>query len=352
MRKLEIVLVVIGSLGVVLRFRLFTGSSEIIALDLMVLSLLYTCFSFTILNNIPLREAIKKSSYEGNSTRRIVMSVAIGFALSAVIIGVSFKMLLLPGAHEMLIIGLFPLAFFVAIIILRHGLFHQAFKSYYFRMFPMIVVGLVFYLIPKATLKKGLDSSYSKASIQSKVDPEYYRKIEGVNFMVVSEKDTLSHFYYRGHKKYEIVGVEDSLPFLSKELQPFQGKYILGVSARANHDYKYLSFKKVVNKRLDNIEDMSTNFMHEAYSLVPDYEVMVTQNYIDSLVDPIRKYETYAAVAIETRDTLLFQEVFYVFKENNMTACWTVYDNAQTREEMRLAFADAIDTITKSMKEK
>ena len=163
-------------------------------------------------------------------------------------------------------------------------------------------------------------------------------------------KDTVSHFYYEGHKKYQFLsefGLDTALndPKSSKSIG---GKFVFGVKDRLNSTNRYLIFKKTPED-VSGTDKVHLDFLADEYRIGSPYRVAVYENYIDSLDNPIRKYETYVALDRQSGDTILFQEVSFFFNKSHMVTTLIVYDNLKIREEMRIVLDDAVETIKYSI---
>lgn len=174
MKKTEKILVTITLLGVVLRFLLIPGASELITVGATVLAILYGYFSFALLNDIRLRQIFKKTSYTNLSWKRILISVLIGFSISTIVFGILFKLLILPGAYELLIIGLVGTGFLIVIIFLVPKMKNESYRKIYIRCVPIVVLGLTLYLVSTEFLIRTLyreNPSFVKAAIESIHNP-------------------------------------------------------------------------------------------------------------------------------------------------------------------------------------
>jgi hypothetical protein len=163
-------------------------------------------------------------------------------------------------------------------------------------------------------------------------------------------KDTVSHFYYAGHEKYQFVdefGLDTALtnPDSRKRIG---GKFLFGVKDRVKFINRFLIFKKTPED-VFNTDTVHVDFLTNEYRIIAPHQVVVFENYIDSLDNPIRKYETYVAIDRQSGDTILFQEVNFVINDSNMLTTLIVYDNLKMREEMRLVLDDAVKTIKSSV---
>lgn len=126
---------------------------------------------------------LKKQSYQGMSAQLIIGSFAFGYSASVVVIGVLFKILLIPGSGIMLIVGVQTIVL-VAIIA---AIFHAKRKRDYLKkVFPRLIVfgvmGTAVFFIPKSTLieiyySEEMAEAY-KASIENSNDEEAYKRLE------------------------------------------------------------------------------------------------------------------------------------------------------------------------------
>ncbi len=126
---------------------------------------------------------LMKQSYQGMSAQLIIGSFAFGYSASVVVIGVLFKILLIPGSGIMLIVGVQTIVL-VAIIA---AIFHAKRKRDYLKkVFPRLIVfgvmGTAVFFIPKSTLieiyySEEMAEAY-KASIENSNDEEAYKRLE------------------------------------------------------------------------------------------------------------------------------------------------------------------------------
>ena len=175
-------------------------------------------------------------------------------------------------------------------------------------------------------------------------------KPKGVNFLVKKDKDTVSHFYYEGHEKYQFMdefGLDTALTNPDSR-QKIGGKFLFGVKDKVKFINRFLIFKKTPED-VFNTDKVHVDFLANEYRIIDQRRVVVFENYIDSLDSPIRKYETYVAINRQSGDTILFQEVNFVMNKSDMLTTFIVYDNLKIREEMRLVLEDAVKTIKASV---
>lgn len=156
MKRAEIVLVVGLLIGTIGNLFQIPYSNEIFMIACFLLSCLYFYLGFAHFNEIPFRKIFKKSSYKEISTGCIAGSIGLGISFSIIIIGFLFKFLILPGSHEMLIIGTVFLAaqtFFGALIFFKK---HKGRSEFYIknfkRVFTILILGLISYWFPLDSL--------------------------------------------------------------------------------------------------------------------------------------------------------------------------------------------------------
>lgn len=149
MKKSELVFGLLALVALVLRFFALNGGAQLLIIALTALAVLYFYFGFALLNHIPLRKLFRKESYRSVSTMRIFGAIAAGTALSMVVVGILFKLLRWPGAHEMLLIGLMGLALVFAVAGIRYIGSRAAFyPSLFVRLALFGGVGLLLIMQP------------------------------------------------------------------------------------------------------------------------------------------------------------------------------------------------------------
>jgi len=177
----------------------------------------------------------------------------------------------------------------------------------------------------------------------------------GVNLGVRNkEGDTLSYFYYPGHKDYEFYDTNgaDSVFSNKTNLSKMPGQLVIGLKNRNGKPHMYLVFKADSTLKLGTKWDSSIPFLNDEYFLKSNYDVAVIENRADTTNNVIRKYETKAAIDKVSRDTILYQETNYFFQGNTIGGTFVVYDNQKTREEMRELGNDALQHMMQSVGQK
>ncbi|NNC85012.1 MAG: hypothetical protein HKN75_02955 [Bacteroidia bacterium] len=110
-------------------------------------------FGFLLFNGIRFRDIFKRHAYKHTNAKRVIGTIGLGFALSAIIIGVLFKLQFWTGAEFNLLIGFI----FTGIIFLIAFPFYLRNKTaFYNRIIKRILiissVGLMAYVVPTDSL--------------------------------------------------------------------------------------------------------------------------------------------------------------------------------------------------------
>ena len=119
MKKIEQFLAALAIVGLVMRLIPMSGGAEIIGISLSLLALLYYPLGFFYFNSIKLSKVFKSESYKGITFFRGFGSFLAGLLFSIIAIGSIFKLLLLPGANEMLLIGFWSTSLFLMVILFQ-----------------------------------------------------------------------------------------------------------------------------------------------------------------------------------------------------------------------------------------
>jgi hypothetical protein len=138
MKRTEIILASIAFISLILAFFWIPFAAMLLVLSFSGLSILYQWFSFALLNGIRLRNVGKKQSFSGISGRRIAISIVAGISFSIAVIGLMFKFMRWPNAHQMLLMGVIPLVVIGSISIIK---FITTKDVYYKKM--LIRIGII-----------------------------------------------------------------------------------------------------------------------------------------------------------------------------------------------------------------
>jgi hypothetical protein len=205
MKKFELIVGLGAILGVLLKILHFPGSNIMIVLTFSTLSMFYYLFSFALFNNIRLRDIFKKSSYKETNAKRIIGAIVLGFALSAILTGVLFKLLFWAGANLQLRGGLYAIGLILPIATI---FYFRNKADYYKRVFKRIAIygglGLVLYFMPSSTL---VDIYYRN----NRDYAELYKK-------VLAAPDNLELREKLKHMRLEMQGAVVVYPELNDEL--------------------------------------------------------------------------------------------------------------------------------------
>lgn len=148
MRKLEIILGFFSLAAIVLTVLSVTGGNLLTIFVLSSLSLAYMIFGFAIITGFGLRNAFKKETYENIRIWRVVGSVALGWGLGSIVIGILFKVMLWPGADQMLANGLFSGIIALPVLVVKFLQTKAAFyKINLIRLLVIAGIGAIWYFI-------------------------------------------------------------------------------------------------------------------------------------------------------------------------------------------------------------
>ncbi|WP_320018999.1 hypothetical protein [Labilibaculum manganireducens] len=119
MRKLEKIVGLLAIVSVILKFLLIPYSGISLSLSILTLAVLYYPLGFAFFNRIQLRQILKKESYNGKSTLKIIGAVGVGLALSILCIGILFKLQHYPFSLTILKAGMFLASIASLIVIVQ-----------------------------------------------------------------------------------------------------------------------------------------------------------------------------------------------------------------------------------------
>ena len=92
MKRTEKTLIIIFVIAIVLRFLHISGGGALTVFSLIPLSFIYNFLAFALFNNIRLRNIFKKASCQGISSKRMIGTIVLGFALSEIVMAICFKL--------------------------------------------------------------------------------------------------------------------------------------------------------------------------------------------------------------------------------------------------------------------
>ena len=129
MKKTELFLASLALIALVLKLAHLPGSNFILVISLSCLAMLYFYLGFALFNQIPFRKIVKKESYQGVGTWRIIGAIGAGIAFSQTLVGILFKLLHWQGALLLLQVGLISIALLAIIGFIRYAKSKAAFYS-------------------------------------------------------------------------------------------------------------------------------------------------------------------------------------------------------------------------------
>jgi hypothetical protein len=91
MKKAELLISIIGIIGIIIKVMLIPGGSILISLSFINLMVIYFFLGFALLNNIEFKNAFKKESFNNIYPLQIIGAILSGWGIGIVIMGISFK---------------------------------------------------------------------------------------------------------------------------------------------------------------------------------------------------------------------------------------------------------------------
>lgn len=178
MRIVEIILVVIFCLGAIFKINHYPGGSVLLIVSVCNLALLYGLFSFILLNGIKARHMFKKKSYEKISAFRVLGSIALGFGIWTLMLGVLFKVQMYPGAAIMMLVGFVGTLIPLSVFMLRFVISSSDFiKNNLIRLVPIVLIGSFFYSVSSDDIidyNWGAGTEYSELKKELVRNPDNY----------------------------------------------------------------------------------------------------------------------------------------------------------------------------------
>ncbi len=190
MKRIEPLLAALVVIGLLMKFFLVPGGTEIMVISLIVLACMYYPVGFFYFNSIGISKIFKRESYSGLSVFQGMGAFVGGLIFSILLVGILFKLIQLPGSRPMLITGLVAGGPFLLIIIIVKYFFSTRESSFYRNMIirSIVIVGIsgILYVTPGLVLVKIFYRShpdYIQAYEQASNNPndeELQRKAEVV----------------------------------------------------------------------------------------------------------------------------------------------------------------------------
>ena len=205
MKKLERIAGIIFVIAFTMKMNLIFGSSILILLSLSIIACIYYPLGFAFFNNLRFKDILKKESYIGISSQHIARAVSVGLALSAICVGIIFKLLQWKGANSILIVGL--TATLVALIISLYQ-YNKTKDNFYSKIVKRIAIVGGFGLIMLSV------SDLAIVKIQFRNHPRYIKAYETylTNKEDIKLRNVLTVEYYRATmSKEEFESSKDAL---------------------------------------------------------------------------------------------------------------------------------------------
>lgn len=142
LRFIEWILGALILIGIALTLALAPGSNIILVLSTSLLILFYSSLSFILFNGIRVRKMFTASSYKGIGVGRIIGAIAAGFALSAGLTGILFKLMFWEGSHQMIKSGLFFMIPVFVVGLIKYVASNRS--AYYVKIFiRLLIIGSI-----------------------------------------------------------------------------------------------------------------------------------------------------------------------------------------------------------------
>jgi hypothetical protein len=185
MKKIEIILIALGFLGLTMILMHLPGGSFFTLTPFIILAFIYMYSGFALFNGIRFRRVFKKDSYHNIKPTRIVGAIGIGMALNISILGVIFKFLHYPGASFLLLAGLVSTGIIATVSVIKKK---KDKDGYYLNILKRVAVFgtlcLILVVMPFRTwliINHPKDPEYIEAVIKFRAnpdDPELRKKVD------------------------------------------------------------------------------------------------------------------------------------------------------------------------------
>ena len=190
MKKIEINLLLFTLLGVLLTAFDISSGTIIIALSITIIASIYYPLGFFFFNTIKFNGIFKKKSYRGISFLKGFGTFSSGLLFSIISIGVMFKLLYLPGASEMLIIGLISTGLLLVALLIKYASNKQndLVKNLIIRAVFWATIGGALMATPSSFIEKTLLKRHDQNEETTK-----NKQQQPVYIVVENAKDTLEN---------------------------------------------------------------------------------------------------------------------------------------------------------------
>ncbi|MBF8150947.1 hypothetical protein ITJ86_13630 [Winogradskyella sp. F6397] len=132
---------------------MYPYASLLITILTLVLAMLYSVFSFGLLNQIRFRNLLKKESYKGISTLRLIGTIGTGFVLSIISISILFKFQRWPYSSINLLIGLVSIVPIIGVVIIKYSQHkNKMYSALLVRLSIIFAMGLLLYFTKSETI--------------------------------------------------------------------------------------------------------------------------------------------------------------------------------------------------------
>ncbi len=120
MKLTEKIVGVLMLLGILMKLLSLIGQDIVIVVSFTLQATIYFYLGFALFNGIRLRKILKKESFEGIKSGRMIGAILFGMALSTTVIGLMFFILSLPGSGIMINVGAFGIGIALVVALIRY----------------------------------------------------------------------------------------------------------------------------------------------------------------------------------------------------------------------------------------
>ena len=186
MKKAEIILAILALIGILLSVLHIPGGNILTVLTMTILSMVYFCLSFALLNGLGFRGMIKNDNYKAISALRMVGAVLSGIVFSIAIIGILFRWMMWPGAGAMLLVSI-P-GFLIMLIIVLIKYFTKKELFYRNMLIRIVIIGIpLLILFANSSLVRNIRYSDNPELLQAieeaeqnPEDESLWRKVDSI----------------------------------------------------------------------------------------------------------------------------------------------------------------------------
>ncbi|MEQ9097489.1 MAG: hypothetical protein RJQ09_11625 [Cyclobacteriaceae bacterium] len=186
MKRIEQATVGMSIIGVLMKLFLFEEGNTVLGLSLTFLAIIYYPLGFFYFNSVPIAKIFDRKSYKEITILKGIGAFGAGVIFAILCVGVLFKLLQLPGASEMLIIGLTSGAILFVVILFKYRINKNSrySRKILIRSIIWLPISSLLYLTPGLTLVKIFhrnDPEYIEAyerAAMSPSDEELWRKAD------------------------------------------------------------------------------------------------------------------------------------------------------------------------------